>query len=222
MLRVLIMGAVVLMTACSAPQPKKSSCTPVEADDCIELVKVDPVGGATINEALWARKSSRNFTYESLTLEELSGVVWAAAGINRPENNHLTAPSALALYPIITYVFLPEGVYRYEAEPHHLVRVVEGDYREFSAAQEFAYTAPVNLVYIADLGRYDSSRFTREVALNLAGLDAAGYAENVNLYAAGHNLKAITRGSYKATEILSLLDLNPEQYSIALAQTVGR
>ena len=36
--------------------------------------------GLTINEALAARSSSRDFSPEMLSLEELSGVLWAAAG----------------------------------------------------------------------------------------------------------------------------------------------
>ena len=55
----------------------------------------------------------------------------------------------------------------------------------------------------------------------LAGQDAAGYAENVNLYAAGHNLKAITRGSLKSAEVLTLLGLE-KGHTVVLAQTVGK
>lgn len=222
MVRAFFLGMAALLVACGAPQQPQQQATTYVPDECIELLEVDSVGGSTINEALWARKSSRDFTAEALSLEELSGVVWAAAGINRPENNHLTAPSALALYPIQTYLFLAEGVYRYEAEAHRLVRVAKGDHRALSAMQEFAYTAPVNLVYVADLARYDERGFAPEVGRMLAGLDAAGYAENVNLYAAGHGLKAITRGSYKAAEMLQLLGLDPAHYSVALAQTVGK
>lgn len=222
MVRAFFFGVVALLVACGAPQQQPQQATAYVADECIELLEVDSVGGSTINEALWARKSSRDFTAEALSLEELSGVVWAAAGINRPENNHLTAPSALALYPIQTYLFLAEGVYRYEAEAHRLVRVVEGDHRALSAMQDFAYTAPVNVVYVADLSRYDERGFAPEVGRMLAGLDAAGYAENLNLYAAGHGLKAITRGSYKAAEMLQLLGLDSARYSVALAQTVGK
>lgn len=222
MKRLLIAAMALLMMACAGSTTQKSCSTPVVAGEVIELLTVDSVGGASINEALWARKSSRDFSEEALSLEELSGVVWAAAGVNRPENSHLTAPSALALYPIETYAFLPEGIYRYEAVEHRLVRLVEGDYRSLSAMQDFAYTAPLNLVYIADLSRYEEKGFPRETAITLASLDAAGYSENVNLYAAGHQLKAITRGSYKAAEMLELLGLDANRYCVILAQTVGK
>ena len=56
----------------------------------------------------------------------------------------------------------------------------------------------------------------------LCAMDAAGYAENVNLYAAGHGLKSITRGSAPEAELLEALGLDPGRYFLALAQTVGK
>jgi hypothetical protein len=208
-----------LMVACGPNQTQTT--TPIEYTETIALVHPTLSEGLTINQALWLRASSRDYSAEPLTLEELSGVMWAAAGINRPENNHLTAPSAMALYPIRVYAFTPEGVYRYDEQSHSLLRVVEGDHRELSAAQEFAYSAPLNLVYIADMSRYEGLNLTAAKAEFLAGQDAAGYAENVNLYAAGHNLKAITRGSLKSAEVLTLLGLE-KGHTVVLAQTVGK
>ena len=188
----------------------------------IALLPVDPQAGLTINEALQNRRSWREYAAEPLSLEELSGVLWAAAGVNRPEEGRLTAPSALALYPIRVYAFFAEGVYRYDAPAHKLVRVAEGDLRNLSAAQPFAVAAPLNLVYIADLSVYADREIPAEKVHYLCGQDAAGCAENVNLYTAGHGLKSITRGSAPADELLKALGLDPAQYFFALAQTVGK
>jgi SagB-type dehydrogenase family enzyme len=215
----LLMAA--MMVACGSNQATNTKVTPVEYTDTITLVQPALDEGATINQALALRASSREYSTEPLTLEELSGVMWAAAGINRPESKHLTAPSAMALYPIEVYAFTPKGVYLYDAESHSLARIVEGDHRTLSAAQDFAYTAPLNLVYIADMEHYAGLNLIAEKALFLAGQDAAGYAENVNLYAAGHNLKSITRGSLKSAEVLELLGLD-DNHKVVLAQTVGK
>lgn len=147
-----MMCALVALTACGTGV-KQSVRTPVEMGERIELKTPDPKMGLTINEALAARSSSRDFSPEMLSLEELSGVLWAAAGVNR-EDGHLTAPSAMALYPIRVYAFLPEGVYRYDSKANVLNRVIEGDRRELTAMQDFAYTAPLNLVYVADYSVY--------------------------------------------------------------------
>ena len=236
MVKQFFMGALIALMACAAPKQTENNpvkATPVVEGAEIELLAVPQEGGATINEALWARKSSRDFTAEALTLEELSGVIWAAAGVNRPENQHLTALPAkgfcrFAAEPaqtynnIRTYAFLAEGVYRYDAAAHRLVRVAEGDHRPLTAMQEFANQAALNLVYVADLSVYGGKHIPTEKVKSLCGLDAAGYAENANLYAAAHNLKAITRGSYKEAELLQLLGLDPENHCVALAQTIGK
>ena len=57
-----------------APETK----TEVKHGAQIALLKPDPKSGMTINEALQNRRSSREYAPEALSLEELSGVMWAA------------------------------------------------------------------------------------------------------------------------------------------------
>ena len=130
--------------------------------------------------------------------------------------------SAMALYPIRVYAFLPEGVYRYDSKANVLNRVIEGDRRELTAMQDFAYTAPLNLVYVADYSVYAERNQPVDRIRFWCAADAGGYTENVNLYAAGNGLKTITRGSFKEEALLELLGLDPAQYCVILAQTVGR
>ena len=148
-------------------------------------------------------------------------VLWAAAGENRTDGK-LTAPSALALYPITVYAVFEEGIYRYDGREQTLTRVAEGDHRAAAGRQPFVATAPLNLVYIADLQTYEGKGIPEENVLMLCAMHAAGYAENVNLYAAGHGLKSITRGSAPEAELLEALGLDPGRYFLALAQTVGK
>ena len=114
----LIACAALLMAACcGSPSARKAAATKTEVKHGPEIVLAAPdtVGGTSVNEALANRRSWREYAAAPLTLEELSGVVWAAAGINRPGTDRLTAPSALALYPVRVYAFFAEGVYRYDA-----------------------------------------------------------------------------------------------------------
>lgn len=219
--------AALLLAACGGtrnPEAEKTAETRTEVryGEEIALVQVPPKGGLTIDEALRNRRSWREYNPGALSLEELSGIVWAAAGENRPEEGRLTAPSALALYPVRVYAFFAEGVYSYDAKMRKLVRVAEGDLRRLAGAQDFVYAAPLNLVYIADMSAYEGKNIPAEHVRYLCGQDAAGYAENVNLYTAGHGLKSITRGSAPETELLKALGLDPGRYFMALAQTVGK
>lgn len=210
-------GAPSRQTADKAPETR----TEVRFTDRIALVAPDTMAGMSINRALQNRRSWRSYAAEQLSLEELSGVLWAAAGINRPADDHLTAPSALGLYPIRVYAFFADGIYAYDAKAQALVRVAEGDHRAVAGAQPFVATAPLNLVYIADLTVYEGRNIPAEHVRYLSGQDAAGYAENVNLYTAGHGLRSITRGS-ASPDLLRTLGLDPGRYFFALAQSVGK
>lgn len=226
MKQLLILCFAALATACCSNQPAQEAevvqtITPVVHGAEITLPAPYLKAGLTISEALANRRSWREYSPEKLTLEELSGVLYAAAGINRPENDHLTAPSALALYPIRVYAFFEEGIYRYEAKGHKLVRVKEGNFMAVSGAQPFVATAALNLVYVADLSVYADKPIPAEHVRYLCGQDAAGYAENVNLYTAGTGLRSITRGS-AAPELLQTIGLEGDQYFFALAQSVGK
>lgn len=217
-------AAALLMTACcqnQAPKEEPLASTPVVHGEVITLPAPDLTRGLNISEALQNRRSWREYSVEKLSLEELSGVLWAAAGVNRPETGHLTAPSAIALYPLTVYAFFEEGIYRYEAKEHRLVRMKEGNFMAKSGAQPFVETAALNLVYVADMTVYEGRKMPVEKVKYLCGQDAAGYAENVNLYTAGTGLKAITRGS-AASDILQVIGLEGEQYFFALAQSVGK
>ena len=221
---ILIAAMAFLMTACcqtQTPQEEPLASTPVVHGEVITLPAPDLTRGVNISEALQNRRSWREYSAEKLSMEELSGVLWAAAGINRPENDHLTAPSALALYPLTVYAFFEEGIYRYEAKGHRLVRVKEGNFMAKAGAQDFVETAALNLVYVADLTRYNERKFPTQKAQYLCGQDAAGYAENVNLYTAGTGLKSITRGG-AAPDVLEVIGLEGEHYFFALAQSVGK
>ncbi|WP_295940818.1 nitroreductase family protein [uncultured Alistipes sp.] len=220
--------AALLLTACGGAQPAKEEAkapetrTEVKHGTEIALANPDLKAGMTINEALANRASSRDYTPAPLSLEELSGVMWAAAGVNRADGR-LTAPSALALYPVRVYAVFAEGIYSYDAKAQKLVRVVEGDHRKLAGLQDFVYTAPLNLVYIADRTVYDDKKnIPAEAVRYLCGQDAAGYAENVNLYTAGHGMKSITRGGAREAELLQVLGLDAKRYFLALAQTVGK
>lgn len=227
--KALMLCALVAMTACGSETKTKtdaeteSAATPVQMGAKINLMTPPKQDGLSINEALWNRRSTREYSAEPLSLEELSGVMWAAAGINR-EDGHLTAPSTRGLYPLRVYAFFPEGVYLYDAKANTLTHVVNGDYRELTAMQDFAYTAPLNLVYVADFSVYDDPTSTPDpMKMRIwAMADAAGYAENVNLYTAGHDMKSITRGSFKRKALIQLLGLDPMRYDVILVQTVGK
>lgn len=88
-------------------------------------------------------------------------------------NGSPDGPLGAALYPIRVYAFFAEGVYAYDAKANKLVRVAEGDRRKLAGMQDFVFTAPLNLVYVADLAVYEGKNIPAEHTRYLCGQDAA-------------------------------------------------
>jgi SagB-type dehydrogenase family enzyme len=174
--------------------------------------------GKPLMQALKLRQSSRSFDSKPLPRQELSNLLWAADGINRPESGKRTAPSAVNWQEVDVYVALPEALYLYEAKGHSLTPVVAKDLRGATGTQGFVKDAPLNLVYIADLARMrNASEDDKEL---YSSTDVGFVAQNVYLYCASQGLAVVVRGSIDRPALAQALKLRPEQ-RIILAQTVG-
>ncbi len=95
----------------------------------IKLNEPDKERGLPVMKALAVRASATEWTTQDLSAQDLSDLLWAANGINRPEIGKRTAPSAMNAQDVDIYVFMKDGVYLYEAKSHSLVEVVAGDQR---------------------------------------------------------------------------------------------
>ncbi|MDD8019963.1 MAG: SagB/ThcOx family dehydrogenase [Acidobacteriota bacterium] len=85
--------------------------------------------GLPVMEALAVRASATEWSTQDLSAQDLSDLLWAANGINRPDSGKRTAPSAMNAQDVDIYVFLKDGAYLYEAKTHSLIEVVCGDQR---------------------------------------------------------------------------------------------
>jgi len=169
-------------------------------------------------QALTARHSTRAFSDKALPAQTLGDLLWAAAGVNRPDSGKRTAPSARDWREIDVYVLTADGAYRYDGKAHALRPVVARDLRALAGTQDFVASAPVNLVYVADLERM---RGAREAERDLyIGADTGFMAQNVYLYCASAGLATVVRGSVDRDALAKALGLSTKQ-RITLAQTVG-
>jgi len=170
-------------------------------------------------KALADRKSSREFRNDTLTLQDLSNLLWCANGVNRPESKHRTVPSAMNKQDIEVYAFLHNGIYLYDAFKHELQLVREGDCRSSTGSQEFVGKAPLDLVYVSDYGKMD---FTQDESRKLwmASVEAGHCSQNVYLYGAVANLGVVVRASIDTAALATLLNLDSHKHVI-IAQTVG-
>lgn len=98
----------------------------------LQTIKLSPPNktrGRTLMETLAVRASATEWSERELNLQDLSDLLWAANGVNRPEIGKRTAPSAQNAQDVDIYVFNKDGAYLYDAREHALVPVATGDLR---------------------------------------------------------------------------------------------
>jgi nitroreductase len=98
----------------------------------LKTIKLNPPDlkrGLPVMQALSMRASVRDWSPREISLQDLSDLLWAANGINRPESKKRTAASAMNAQDVDIYVFNKDGVYLYDAAAHALTPVAAGDHR---------------------------------------------------------------------------------------------
>jgi SagB-type dehydrogenase family enzyme len=174
--------------------------------------------GKPFMQALEQRKSTREFSDKKLPLQELSNLIWAGNGINRPETGKRTAPSAWNAQDIDLYVSTSEGLYIYDAKNHVLNQIHDKDIRAHTGGQDFVAEAPVNLVYVSNYKKFGERDIEDIKYYSVANVGFI--AQNIYLYCASQGLVTVVRGMVNKSELANLMELEPEQ-NIILAQTVG-
>jgi hypothetical protein len=169
-------------------------------------------------QALQQRHSQREFDPAPLDHQVLSDLVWAAAGVNRPDVGGRTAPSAMNAQEVDLYAALPGGLYRYDAALHQLLMVSDTDVRRVTGYQDFVDNAPLDLIYVAHHGRMSMVPAAQRDAY--AWLAAGAMAQNAYLYCASAGLATVLRAWIDRHALSQAMDLSPDE-QVLVAQTVG-
>jgi len=190
------------------------------ADDgkSVALPKPKTEGGKPLMEVLKTRSSSREFSPRALSDQILSNLLWAAAGVNRPESGKRTAPSAMNWQEVAVYVVKADGAYLHDGKTHTLQPVLAKDIRALTGKQAFVKDAPVNLVYVADYNKM--GRASNADKRMYSAADTGFISQNVYLYCASEGLATVVRGLVDRAALAKAMKLRPEQ-KVVLAQTVG-
>jgi nitroreductase len=162
--------------------------------------------GVDLVTALEQRRTTREFAATALSPEDLSAILWAANGVNRPDGRR-TAPTAMNRQYIELYVVGETGAWRYDAPAHALVPVTAANVKDRMARQAHVAAASHVLVIVADTTRVPGSDETR---LFWAHSTAGAIAENVHLMAAARGIGTGMVAGIKAEEIRRALSLPSE------------
>jgi SagB-type dehydrogenase family enzyme len=197
-----------------------------------DLVKLAPPsykGTVSVEEALKARRTVRQFANRGLDLKQVSQLLWGADGLSDPRGLR-TAASAGATYPLEIYLVagergvanLPAGVYHYRVAEHALEPGAKGDLRQAVARASLHQTwmaeAPIILVIAAEYRRCTKRYGERGVMYT--HMEAGHVGTNVFLQAEALGLGAGIVGAFEDRGLGQTLQLPKEQVPL-LVMPVG-
>jgi len=196
---------------CTLPEPKCST-------------------SVTVEEALRARRSLRDYSDKPILLSELSQLLWAAQGITGGGGKR-AAPSAGAEYPLRVFVVsgmvseVPAGIHVYDGTTHSIQLLADSDPRQAlcEAAlgdQPWVGKAPVVLALTANFGAV-RDRFRSQPPQGRRGeryvyIETGAAAQNVNLEAMSLGIGAVLVAGFDDSKVQDALHLPEELEPTAL------
>jgi len=176
----------------------------------IALKEPDLKRGIPVMQALSLRKSTRVFDPKPLELQDMSNLLWAANGINRPDEGKRTAPSAINAQDIDVYVLMESAAYLYNPEKNILEHVVDGDFRKLAAdRQETIADAPLFLLLVSETARFQ--RGDEDQKMTWAAEDAGIVSQNISIFCASGNLATVVRAIMDRDGLREALSLKDTQ-----------
>lgn len=203
----LLAVALVSLSACAQKAPKT-----------IPLLEPSYDEGMTLMQALKERKSSSGFTDKEIPLQDLSNILWAAVGVNRPDGKR-TSPTGSNRQEIEVYAFFKTGVYYYNFKDHTLDLVKEGDYRGLTGRGEAA-NAALDLLFFADTDKTKGENPAGGGAATVSYVDVGYVSQNVYLACANAGIGCRARGGWDQQKLVETLGIKPSLV-VVLGQTVG-
>jgi len=175
-------------------------------------------GTTSVEEAISKRRSIRRYSGESVTIIELSQLLWAGLGITSP-HGFRTTPSAGALYPFEIYVVasnvldLVAGIYKYDAKEHELIKVLDGDKTselcKASRSQPCVNNAALNIVIC---GIYE--RTTKKygpTSTKYTDTEVGCVYENIHLQAIAINLGTVYIAGFEPSEVRNIINCSEKE-----------
>ncbi len=184
-----------------APPIEKPALAGALKIDLLKPQEWQEIGDLSLVKAMADRQSRRRFKDESLSLEELSFLLWSTQGVRHWQGKHALrmVPSAGNRHAIETYlaVFnvagLEEGIYRYLPSSHQVVlESSPTDLREkmTKAALNQRFTATAAVTFIWTCLPYRMEWRYDQASYKVIALDAGHLCQN--LYLACENINAGT------------------------------
>lgn len=184
-----------------------------------------PIRQGDLRNLLINRSSYRKFSRKSVGLQQLSEILYYAAGSARELEGkiHFPYPSAGGKYPIEIYPLvqygseLNPGLYHYSPEEHALDILLSPLKKEDTSSiwmsQKWFKNASIILIFTAAYLR-TTDKYGQN-GLSFPFIEAGHIGQNVYLLAQSLGIGCCSIGQFKEKQLCELLDINPfEEYPI--------
>lgn len=196
----------------------------------MDLPKPRTDGEVSLERTIKNRRTIRSFSTDTLTLEQLSQMLWAAYGITDDGGFRRAAASGGALYPMDIYAVVGEntviglqaGVYHYEPGSHSIMLVSEGDLRKdvarASLGQMWMAKPALSLVITAEYARITKKYGRRGERYTM--IEAGHIGQNIFLQAEALGLGAGIVGAFHDEDVIRAMMI-PRSHEPLLIMPVG-
>lgn len=183
-------------------------------------------GNMSVEQAIQDRRSIRHYNSQSLTLQDVSQLLWAAQGITDKTQNLRAVPSAGQVYPLEVYIVvgkggvtgLGEGVYLYNPYNNTLEKTSNSDARsdlsQAANGQAWVKEAPVDIVITGDYSKMVTKYKDETLCTRFVNLEAGHAGENIYLEAEARSLVTVALGSFKDDQVHTVLGLPSNENTI--------
>ena len=198
----------------------------------LQLPEPDLSRPANLWQCLAKRRSERDYTTDPLSIEELSRLMWAAQGVTARAGIHLlrTAPSAGALYPFETYLYIDrvekvtQGLYHFNVADFSLECLQDGNFNQLITTaclgQPVVRRAAVVFIWTAMMLRCMVKY--RDRAMRYIPMDLGHVCQNIQLAAAAMDLGSCPIGAFYDDDINEILGVDGEEEAVLYLITVGK
>lgn len=210
----MICAGLLILAVGSTSWAQDASSDSLRSPESIALPSFEKEGGMPLYKAFLERKSTKSYDPDrKLSMEEVSRILWAAGGVNRP-NGKRTVFSARAQYPVDILIALPEGVFQYEYKEHTLKKLLPRDIRVDIVKQSSYKQAGMIVLYVINVDVVLLGR------MEYADMEIGCMGQNVHLEAENLGLGACIFAGIDADAAAKVIGLTEKQI-VRIGQAVG-
>ena len=201
---------------------------PLPADAIVRELPIRHRLEISLDEALMNRKTTRDFSGETIPETDLATILWACNGLNRKDMKR-TTPSALNWQDVSVYVVQANGIWKYLPKRHALLFITGKDQRQhFGEIKTLSRLAGAHLVFVSDARKmktmttqlvnkaFDVDMMQGEWAERARALNTGVKLQAAALATAGLGLAGVTRLLVNDEVARDLLQLNAEEKIMAI------